>query len=56
MLNRIKAALGRLWRPRRRTGEHGFYDQGEARRYRAQQIGEAARGQSFNAPEGPPPI
>jgi hypothetical protein len=31
MLNRIRAAFGGLWRPRRRrTGEHGFHDQGEA--------------------------
>ena len=57
MLNRIRAALGGLWRPRRRgTGEHGFHDQGEARRYRAQQIGEAARGQSYQPPPGPTPM
>jgi hypothetical protein len=56
MLNRIKAALGRLWRPRRRTVEHGFQDQGEARRYRAQQIGEVARGQSYQPPPGPTPL
>jgi hypothetical protein len=57
MLNRIRAALGRVWRPRRRrTAEHGFQDQGEARRYRAQQIGEEARGESYQPPSGPPPI
>ena len=57
MLNRIKAARGRRWRPRRRrTGEHGFHDQTEARRYRAQQIGEAARGESYQPPSGPTPI
>ena len=56
--NKIKAAFGRLWRPgrRRRTGEHGFQDQGEARRYRAQQIGEEARGQSYQPPPGPTPM
>jgi hypothetical protein len=33
--NKIRAALGRLWRPRRRrTAEHDFYDQHEASRYR----------------------
>jgi hypothetical protein len=56
MLNRIRAALGRVWRPRRRTGEHGFQDQGEARRYRDQQFGEEARGQSYQPPSGPTPI
>jgi len=57
VLNRIRAALGRLWRPgRRRTGEHGFNDQAEARRYRAHQVGEAARGQSYQPPEGPTAI
>jgi hypothetical protein len=57
MLNRIKAALGRRWRPRRRrTGEHGFHDQTEARRYRDQQMGEAARGESYQPPAGPTPI
>jgi hypothetical protein len=57
MLNQIRAALGRVWRPRRRrTAEHGFQDQGEARRYRAQQIGEEARGESYQPPSGPPPI
>jgi hypothetical protein len=56
MLNRIKATLGWRWPPRRRTGEHGFHDQGEARQYRNQQIGEAARGQSYQPPPGPPPI
>ena len=45
--NKIRAAFGRLWRPRRRTAEHGFQDQGEARRYRDQQIGEAARATSL---------
>ena len=56
MLNRIRATLGRLWRPGRRTGDHGFYDQAEARRFRAHQVGEAARGQSYQPPEGPTPI
>ena len=57
MLNRIKAMWARLWRARRRrTGEHGFQDQGEARRYRDQQIGEAARGESYQPPSGPTPI
>jgi hypothetical protein len=56
MLNRLKAALGRHWRPRRRTGEHGFQDQSEARRYRAQQTGESARGESYQPPSGPGPI
>jgi hypothetical protein len=53
MLNRIRAALGRVWRPRRRrSAEHGFQDQGEARRYRDRQIGEAARGESYGNPPG----
>ena len=57
MLSRIRAALRRVWRPRRRrTGEHGFYDQAEARRYRAHQVGEIARGQSYQPPEGPTAI
>jgi hypothetical protein len=57
MLNRIKAAFGRRWRPRRRrTGEHGFHDQGEARRYRAQQDIEVARGLSYQPPPGPTPL
>jgi hypothetical protein len=54
MLKRIKAAFGRLRRPRRRRStEHGWYSQGEANRYRAGQVGETARGQSFNTPESP---
>jgi hypothetical protein len=57
MVNRMRAMWARLWRPRRRrTGEHGFQDQGEARRYRDQQVGEAARGESYQPPAGPPPI
>ena len=57
MANRIKGMWARLWRPRRRrAGEHGFHDPGEAARYRADQVGESARGQSYKAPEGPPPI
>jgi hypothetical protein len=54
MLNRIRAALGRMWRPRRRrTAEHGFYDQRAGGRYRSQQDIEAARGESYG---NPPPI
>jgi hypothetical protein len=34
MLNWIRRALARLWRPRRRAVEHDFYDQREASRYR----------------------
>jgi hypothetical protein len=34
MLNWIRRALTRLWRPRRRAVEHDFYDQHEASRYR----------------------
>jgi len=57
MVNRIKAALGRLWRPRRRrTAEHDFYDQRAASRYRSQQDIEAARGLSYQPPDGPTPI
>jgi hypothetical protein len=35
MLNKIKRMLARIWRPRRRrrTDEHGFYDQNAAVRY-----------------------
>ena len=57
MLNRIRAALGRVWRPRRRqTAEHEFYDQRAESRYRSQQDIEAARGLSYQPPEGPGPI
>jgi len=57
MVNRIRAALGRLWRPRRRrTAEHGFYDQRAASRYRSQQDIEAARGLSYQPLDGPTPI
>jgi hypothetical protein len=52
--NKIKAAFGRLWRPRRRrTAEHGFYDQRAASRYRSQQDMESARGESYGPPSGP---
>ena len=55
MLNRIKAALGRLWRPRRRwTAEHGFHDQRAASRYRTEQNTESARGESYGGPPSPP--
>jgi hypothetical protein len=55
--DRIKAAFGRLWRPRRRrTAEHGFYDQHAASRYRSQQDIDAARGLSYQPPEGPTAI
>jgi hypothetical protein len=48
MLNRIKAALGRLWRPRRRqASERGFYDQRAVSRYRGQQDIDSAKGQSY---------
>jgi hypothetical protein len=57
MLNRIRSMWGRLWRRRgRRTAEHGFYDQHAASRYRSQQDIEAARGLSYQPPEGPTPI
>ena len=57
MLNRIKATLVRMWRPqRRRTGEHGFYDQRAGSRHRSQQDIEAARGHSYQPPSGPTPI
>jgi hypothetical protein len=37
MLNRIRSALARIWRPRRRrTKQHEFYDQHEARRVQDQ--------------------
>ena len=56
-VDKIKAAVGRLWHPRRRrTAEHGFYDQGAASRYRSQQDIEAARGQSYQPPPGPTPM
>jgi hypothetical protein len=45
--NKIKAAFGQLWRPRRRTGEHGFYDQRAASQHRAQQDIEQARGEGY---------
>ena len=55
MLSRIKAALGRLWRPRRRRASaHGFQDQRAASRYRSQQEIESARGESYGGPPAPP--
>jgi len=54
--NKIKVAFGRLWRPRRRSPEHGFYDQLAGSRYRSQQDIEAARGLSYQPPDGPTPI
>jgi hypothetical protein len=54
MLNRIRAALGRMGRPRRhRTAKHGFHDQRAGSRYRSQQDIDAARGLSYG---NPPPI
>jgi hypothetical protein len=54
MLSRIKATFARLRRPRRRRApEHGWHSQGEAQRYRADQIGETARGHSYGTPEAP---
>jgi hypothetical protein len=53
VLKRIKAALRRLWRPRRRTSEHGFHDQHAASRYRDRQDIDTARGQSYDYPPGP---
>jgi hypothetical protein len=45
MLHKIRAALGRQWRPhRRRTAEHGFYVQRTVSRYRLQNDIESARG------------
>ena len=50
MWNKIKAAVGRLWRPRRRrTDEHGFYDQRAASRHRSQQEIEQARGEGYGS-------
>jgi hypothetical protein len=34
MFTWIRRVLARLWRPRRRAGEHDFYDQREASRHR----------------------
>ena len=53
MLNRIKDALGRLRPRRRRSRERGWYSQADVQRYRADQIGEIARVQSFKPPESP---
>ena len=48
MLNKIKAALGRLWRPRRRRdAERGFYDQRAAGQHRSQQVIEQSRGEDY---------
>jgi hypothetical protein len=53
MLNKIRAALGRLLRPRRRrTGEHGSFDQRAARSYRDQQDVDSAKGGSYGWPPG----
>ena len=54
MLNKLKAAFGRLWHPRPRTAEHGFYDQRAASRYRSQLDIESARGESYLGPPSPP--
>jgi hypothetical protein len=57
MLNRIKAMWARLWRGRRRrTAEHGFYDQRAASRYRSQRDIESARGESYGGPPSPPQL
>jgi len=57
MLNRIRAALGRLWRPRRRrTAEHGFYGQRAGSRYRSQLDVESVRGESYGGPPSPPSL
>ena len=48
MWNKLKAAFGRLWHPhRRRTAEHGFYDQRAASQHRSQQDIEQARGEGY---------
>ena len=47
MLNRIKAMWARLWQPRRRTAEHGFYDQQAASQHRSQQVIEQSRGEDY---------
>ena len=45
--NKIKAAFGRLWRPRRRrTDEHGFYDQRASSQHRSQQVIEQSGGRT----------
>jgi hypothetical protein len=44
MLNAIRQVLARVWRRRRRTGEHRFHDQREAQRFRDQR--EASESQS----------
>jgi hypothetical protein len=50
MLNRIRSALARIWRPRgRRTKQHEFYDQHEARKVQDQR----ESGKGFGgSPEG----
>ncbi len=50
MLSRIRSALARIWRPRRRrTPRHEFYDQHEARRIQDQR----ESGKGFGgSPEG----
>jgi hypothetical protein len=53
MLNRIKAVFGRLWRPRRRrTAEHGFYDQRAASQHRSQQDVEQSRREGYTPGSG----
>jgi hypothetical protein len=48
MWNKMKAAFGRRWRPRRRqTAEHGFYDQRAAGQHRSQQDIEQSRGEDY---------
>ena len=55
MLKRIKAMWARLWRPRRRrTDEHGSFDQRAANSYRDQQDIDSAKGGSYGWPPGGP--
>jgi hypothetical protein len=49
MLDRLRAALGWVRRPRRRRGERGFFDQREAARYDAGQLDEQTRRESYGS-------
>jgi hypothetical protein len=50
MLKRIRAALGRVWRPGHRTAEHRPHDQRASRSYRDRRDVDAAKGESYGWP------
>jgi hypothetical protein len=47
MLKAISRLVARIWRPRGRDDEHGFYDPREAQRYRSQQQAAEHTGEQY---------